>query len=179
MGREIYFVTGNKNKADYLSRHLGITVKHIKLDLDEIQSLDLNKIVEHKARQAFQKIKKPVIVEDVSLEFEGLGGLPGPFVRFFIDNTPLEAVCSMVGENRRAVAKCVFGYYDGAILKLFKGSLPGFVSRAPAGDGGYGWDKIFVPQGYKITRAQLSPEEDKKTYLKMKPFAKVKKFLIN
>lgn len=61
------FITGNQNKADYLSRYLGFHVEHRKIDLDEIQSLNLNEIVEHKVRQAYEKVQGPVIVEDVSL----------------------------------------------------------------------------------------------------------------
>ncbi len=175
----ITFVTGNQDKADYLSKYLGYQVDHIKLDLDEIQSTDLNEIVKHKVRQAYAKIKKPVIVEDVSLEFEALGGLPGPFIRFFVDKVPFDVICSMIGEGqtRKAKARCVFGYYDGNVLKLFKGSLGGEIAKTPSGDNGYGWDKIFIPQGYTVTRASLDEKDDKKTYMKIKPFAKLKGYL--
>ena len=81
----ITFITGNQNKTDYLLKYLGRPVDHIKLDLDEIQSLDLKEKVEHKVRQAYGKIKKPVIVEDVTSEFAALGGLPRPFIKFFVD----------------------------------------------------------------------------------------------
>ena len=47
-------------------------VLHQKLDLDEIQSLDLRTVVEHKVRQAYELVKKPVLVEDTSLQFEAL-----------------------------------------------------------------------------------------------------------
>lgn len=80
--KDITFITGNQYKADYLAKYLGLPVKHVKLDLDEIQSLDLKEIVEHKVRQAFDKLNMPVIVEDVSLEFEALGSLPGPSSNF-------------------------------------------------------------------------------------------------
>ncbi len=53
--QKLTFITGNQNKADYLSRYLGFPVEHIKIDLDEIQSLNLNEIVEHKVRQAYEK----------------------------------------------------------------------------------------------------------------------------
>lgn len=178
--KDIIFITGNQNKADYLARYLGFVVKHIKLDLDEIQSLDLKKIVEHKVRQAYEKVKAPVIVEDVSLEFAAFGRLPGPFIRFFIEEVPFETICSMLNEKtRKAIARCVFGYYDGKTLKLFEGKLNGEVSKNPAGENGYGWDKIFIPEGYEVTRAQLSEEDDRKTYLQIKPFAKLKKFLFD
>jgi len=79
----ITFITGNQKKADHLSRLIGMGVEHIKLDLDEIQSLSLREVVEHKARQAYEKVRKPVLVEDVALEFEEFGKLPGPFIKFF------------------------------------------------------------------------------------------------
>lgn len=85
MVQEITFITGNQDKADYLARYLGFPVEHLKLDLDEIQSLDLKEIVEHKVQQAYEKIRRPVLVEDVSLEFLALGRLPGPFIRFFLE----------------------------------------------------------------------------------------------
>lgn len=59
----VTFITGNTNKAEYLEELLGLKIKHKKLDLDEIQSLDINKIVEHKAKQAFDLIKSPVLKE--------------------------------------------------------------------------------------------------------------------
>jgi inosine triphosphate pyrophosphatase len=176
--KTVTFITGNQKKADYLAEYLGFPVKHFKIDLDEIQSLDLKKIAEHKVRQAYEKIKKPVIVEDVSLEFEALGGLPGPFIRFFVDKVPFQTICSMLnGKSRRATARCVFVYYDGKIMKLFEGKLDGEIAKKPAGKNGYGWDQIFIPQGYKVTRASLGKKDDQKTYLKAKPFAKLKKFL--
>lgn len=78
----ITFITGNQFKADYLAKYLGFSVDHHKLDLDEIQSLDLHKIVEHKVKQAYDILESPVLVEDVSLEFKALGGLPGAVYPF-------------------------------------------------------------------------------------------------
>lgn len=176
---DITFITGNQSKADYLAKYLGFPVRHIKLDLDEIQSLDLREIVEHKVRQAYEKIKQPVIVEDVSLEFEALGRLPGPFIKFFVEEVPFETICSMIdGKTRKATARCVFSYFDGKNLELFEGKLDGKIAETPAGENGYGWDRIFIPEGYSVTRASLNEEDDRKTYLQIKPFAQLKEFLL-
>lgn len=175
--KKITFVTGNQKKADYLAAYLGFPLLHKKIDLDEIQSLDLKEIVEHKVKQAYSKIRKPVLVEDVSLEFHALGKLPGPFIRFFVDEVPFPKICAMIpGKDRRATARCVFGYYDGKTLKLFEGKGEGEIAKKPAGKNGFGWDSVFIPKGYKITRAQMNEEDDRKTYLKVKPFSKMKKF---
>jgi len=174
----IAFVTGNQSKADYFAKYFSHPVDHVKLDLDEIQSLDLKEIVEHKVRQAYKEIKKPVIVEDVALEFEALGGLPGPFIKFFVENVPLNTMCAILdGQTRKATARCVFGYFDGNDLELFEGSLDGEIAKEPAGNNGYGWDKLFIPQGYNITRASLNKEDDQKTYMQIKPFEELKQYL--
>ena len=176
--KKVTFITGNQGKADYLARYLGHPVDYVKLDLDEIQSLDLRKIVTHKVHQAYEKIKSPVLVEDVSLEFTALGKLPGPFIRWFIEELSLDGLCSLIGEkDRGAVARCGFGYYDGKEEHYIEGSLPGTIPEKPSGSGGYGWDPIFIPQGYEVTRAELSEEDDQKTYLQIKPFEQLKVFL--
>lgn len=175
---EITFITGNQSKADYLAKYLNFPVKHHKLDLDEIQSLDLRTIVEHKVRQAYAEVQRPVLVEDVSLEFVAFGRLPGTFIRFFVQELSFEAICSMLdGKPREAIARCVFGYFDGDTLRLFEGMLEGKISQEPAGDKGFGWDKIFIPKGYSVTRAEVDEAVDRETYLKLKPFEEIKAFL--
>src|SRR5690349_13575059 len=124
------FVTGNQHKADQLSRLLGLPLEHIKLDLDEIQSADLEEVAAHKAKQAYELVKKPVFVEDVALGFEALGGLPGPFIKFFLaGGDGAEKLCRMLDgfESRKAYGECVFAYYDGRQLQLFHGGITGTV----------------------------------------------------
>lgn len=177
--KQVTFITGNQAKADYLAKYLGFPVGHHKLDLDELQSLDLKEIVEHKVRQAYELLKKPVIVEDTSLEFCAFGGLPGPFIKYFVDEMPFDAICRMLDNfERQAVARCMFGYYDGQELAFFEGVLPGKIAEHPAGDGGFGWDKIFIPKGYDVTRASLDEANDKKTFLQIKPYSELKAFLV-
>ena len=175
---DVTFITGNQNKADYLAKYLGHPVSHTKLDLDEIQSLGLRQIVEHKVRQAYDQIKKPVLVEDVSLEFAALGRLPGPFIKWFLDELDLQTIISLVADkDRSAVGRCMFGYFDGERLEIFEGFIHGTVADKPAGENGFGWDKIFIPEGYDVTRAELGEEDYQKVYLQIRPFAKVKEFL--
>ncbi len=176
----ITFITGNQRKADYLARYLWFPIEHKKMDLDEIQSLNLREIVEHKVKQAYDKIKIPILVEDVSLEFTALGRLPGPFIRFFVEEMSMEQICSLLdGKERFAIARCMFGYYDGIHLEVFEWEMKGTIAKKPAGNGGYGFDQIFIPEWYTVTRAELGEEDDRKTYLQIKPFEKVREFLIS
>jgi len=174
----ITFITGNQDKADYLARYLGYPVEHKKLDLDELQSLDLHEIVDHKVKQAYDRVKAPVLVEDVALEFTALGRLPGTFIKFFLEEMSFETICSLLnGKSREATARCVFGYYDGVRLELFEGKLSGTIAEQPSGSNGFGWDKIFIPEGYSVTRATLDEQDDRKTYMQIKPFEQLKQFL--
>ena len=175
---DVTFITGNQSKADYLAEHLSMPIAHQKIDLEELQSLDLREVVEHKVRQAYALVKRPVIVEDVSLEFEALGRLPGTFIRFYVDEIPFEIICrTLDGLCRNATAKCVFGYYDGETMELFEGRLAGTIADHPKGSGGFGWDSIFIPQGFNITRAEMTTDQYKIIYPIIKPIAKLKSFL--
>ena len=83
------------------------------------------------------------------------------------------------GQDRSAIARCVFGYFDGGKVEFIEGSLSGTIADTPAGENGFGWDKIFIPDGYSLTRASLGPADDEKTYASIKPFAELKAFLQN
>jgi inosine triphosphate pyrophosphatase len=176
--KDVVFITGNQHKADYLAELLGHPIAHTKLDQAEIQSLDLYEVVRHKLRQAYAQANRPVLVEDVALEFTALGRLPGTFIKWFLEELSHEGVCRLLdGKSREAIARCVFGYFDGEKETYFEGSMKGFIPEKPLGTGGYGWDPIFIPEGYSMTRAELSPEDDRKTYMQIKPIDQVREFL--
>jgi inosine triphosphate pyrophosphatase len=175
------FITSNQNKVDYLSKSVGLVLDHQKIDLDEIQSPVPAIVIEHKVRQAYELIKKPVLVEDTSLSFNALDGLPGTFVKFFVEASDgLESMCRMLDgfEDRSAYASAVYGYYDGETMKFFSGRLDGRIAKHARGEGGYGWDKIFEPVGYNgLTRAELSSQDDIESYNKIRNFDSLRSFL--
>lgn len=175
------FISGNQNKINYLSKTLGITLEHQKIDLDEIQSADPKIVIEHKVRQAYEFIQKPVLVEDTSLSFNALDKLPGPFVKFFVDaENGLENLCRMLDgfDDRSAYGSVIYGYYDGKDLRYFEGRLNGTIAQHPRGSGGYGWDQIFIPEGYGgLTRAELTHEQDIKSYDELRDTQGLRTFL--
>lgn len=175
------FISGNQNKVDYLSKTLGVTLEHQKVDLDEIQSADPKVVIEHKVRQAYALIQKPVLVEDTSLSFIALNNLPGPFIKFFVDaEDGLENMCRMLDgfEDRSAYGSVIYGYFNGTDMRFFEGRLDGTIASHPRGDGGYGWDRIFEPEGYDgLTRAELSTEQDIESYNKLRDTKSLRDFL--
>ena len=182
MAKHPIFITGNQNKADYLARILGVDLEHHKLDLDEIQTVDPQELIEHKVKQAYSILKKPVLVEDTALFFNALDGLPGPFVKFFVmAKDGQNVMCRMLDgfDDRTAYASAIYAYYDGKELRTFVGRLNGVIADSPRGGGGYGWDGVFEPEGYGgRTRAELSPEEDDESYAKIRDFVSLKQFLL-
>ena len=181
MPKSPVFITGNQNKADYLAQTLGIPLEHKKLDLDEIQEVDHKRLVEHKVLQAYELLKQPVLVEDTASGFTALGGLPGPFMKYFLAvPNGLENLCRMLDsfKDRSAYASAIYGYYDGKELRFFTGRLDGTIADHPRGEGGFGWDPIFEPEGYGgLTRAELSPEQDIESYNKIRDLAGLRAFL--
>lgn len=175
------FITGNQNKVAYLSKTLGVELPHQKIDLDEIQSPDPVVVAEHKARQAYGIVGKPVLIEDTSLSFNALNGLPGTFIKFFVESEDgLENLCRMLDgfKDRSAYASATYTYFDGETLKSFTGRLNGTITKHPRGTGGYGWDAIFAPEGYDgLTRAELSHKQDIETYTMIRDLEGLREFL--
>ncbi len=176
---KLTFVTGNAHKADYVAKVLGQQISHHKLDLDEIQSLDLTKIVEHKVKQAYGILKSPVLVEDVALEMHAFGRLPGPFIKWFTDEIGNAEICKMLGQqhDRAATAKICYGFFDGKTLRFFNGEMKGKIATSPKGDNGFGWDKIFIKDGMSQTRAELTEVEEKSTSMRKEPLKRLATFL--
>jgi non-canonical purine NTP pyrophosphatase (RdgB/HAM1 family) len=177
----LVFVTGNPNKARLFSELVGRDIEHHPADTDEIQSLDLAEIVEHKAKAAYAQLKKPVIVEDTRYTIVSLGKLPGPLVKWFEQELGLERICRLadIDENRSAVAGAAFAYYDGANLEVIESQLTGKVPAQPKGPGGFGWNPIFIPDGQELTMAEMDEETFKKFYIQVKPFGRLREYLMS
>jgi inosine triphosphate pyrophosphatase len=177
--KKLTFVTSNKSKAEQLGRHLDFPVVHQKVDVKEIQSLNLKEVVEEKVKEAYKIIKGPVLVEDTSLTFKSFGNLPGPLIKWFLislGNTGLTKVLNSY-KDRAATAEVCFGLYDGEELLFFEGKMEGKISKEPFGESGFGWDPIFIPKGYKKTWGQMSAEEQSKTSIRKIGLKKLEDFL--
>lgn len=176
----VTLITGNQDKADFFAKHMAVEVNHRKVDLVEIQSMDLCEVSEHKARQAYEIIKSPVLVEDVGLYLEALNGFPGPFIKWFELSLGHELICQIVNglSNRKVNNKVCFAYFDGREVKFFNGVVPGRIADRPKGNNGFGFDPIFIRDGFDITFAEMSDEEHEKYSLRTSTvYPEIKKFL--
>lgn len=165
---DLVFITGNQHKADYLAKWLGVPLAHQKVDLPEIQSLDLREVVEDKARRAYDIVKKPVLVEDVALSFDVYGRLPGTLIKWYIHELGNEKICRLLDNqsNRNATAAICFCLFDGHAAHFFDASMSGSIAEHPRGTNGFGWDEIFISDGMDKTRAELDDDEQAATSMR-------------
>lgn len=180
MIKNLTLVSGNKNKAREVERILKTPIETVNIDIDEIQSMDPQKITIHKVNEAFNIVKKPVIVDDVSFEVEVWNGFPGPLVKWLLEekNDPTLMLRMLRDEqNRNATAKLYVGLHDGSKHHVFIGEVRGTISTEIRGDNGFGWDKVFIPDGYDQTFAEMDPSLKDKISHRGRAIAKLKKYL--
>ncbi len=156
------FVTGNPDKIREVGEILNLALESVKIEgLVEIQNPDLEKVIRHKAQEAYSNLKCPVMVEDSGLVFRAWKGLPGALVKWFEETVGCQGMLMMVNgfSDREAIAICCFALYDGKDLQVARGEVKGTISINIRGNNGFGWDVIFIPQGYEQTYAEMSPDE--------------------
>jgi non-canonical purine NTP pyrophosphatase (RdgB/HAM1 family) len=173
------YVTGNLDKLKELKKYLNIDLEHQKLDLDEIQSLNLAEVVEHKAKSAYAIIGKPVLVEDTSLTFNALGKLPGPLIKWFLNELGNKGLCSLLDNytDRSAIASVMFALYDGSDLQTFYGEKAGSIAQSPRGEKSFGWNPTFIPQGHTKTWGEMNDEEKSASSIRKIALTQLKKHL--
>ena len=145
----LYFITSNKNKIREAQEILDIRIKQLKAQLYEIQSVDIEKVVRHKIKEAKKAHNVNFIVEDTALYLGGEKEI-GALVKFLPNERIVKAY---LGEE--ALAVCCIGISNG---KIITGELRGKIV-SPKGKNGFGWDPIFLPSGENKTLAEMSNEE--------------------
>src|SRR3989344_9253219 len=164
-------VSTNKGKVREAQHILGFPLEQIDLELDEIQSLDIEEIARKKAEEAFRIIKKPLIVDDVGLYLNVWKGFPGPLTKFLEKSSGYLHMLRNEA-NRRAVVKAVIGYHDGKKVHTFLGEVEGEIVKSPRGNG-WGFDPIFMPIGKSKTFAEMTIEEKSKISHRKKALKKL------
>ncbi len=177
---KIIFITSHPHKAKEISRHLGYPVTHQRLELPEIQSLDPHEVVRVKAKEAYHLLKQPVLVEDFSLRFEALGQLPGPLIKWFLQELRAEGLCRLLDSypSRVAYAQTCFGYCDEQGVQIFDGILKGTISHELQGDDNFGTDNIFVPAGQFKTWGDMNEQEQITYSVRRVGLKKLETFLV-
>jgi non-canonical purine NTP pyrophosphatase (RdgB/HAM1 family) len=177
--KKITFITGNAEKAAQLSRHLDYDIDHKKLDVHEIQSLDLEEVATHKAQEAYKLMGSLVLVEDTALTFKALGSLPGPLIKWFLESLGNDGIAKLLDgyDDRSVIAEVCFALCDENGVKVFKGETEGTIASEPRGEKGFGWDSIFIPKGYKLTWGEMDVDQQKETSMRRIALKKLQEYL--
>ncbi len=161
MLKNITFVTGNPDKLREASEILGVTLRQAAIDLEELQTINVEDLIIHKAEEAYKKLRCPIIVEDTGLVFSAWNGLPGALIKWFQKTVDNGGIVKMLESetDRRARAQCFVAFHDGHKITVVKGELSGTIANAVRGENGFGWDRIFIPDGHTRTFGEMSAIE--------------------
>jgi XTP/dITP diphosphohydrolase len=170
---EIIFATHNQNKLKEVQSLVPESMKVISLDdlnmTTEIpetgHTLADNALI--KARTIFELYKKPVIADDTGLDVEALDGAPGVRSARYAgepsnaeNNMDLLLYTMQTTTNRAAHFKTIIAYIDSeGKEQLFEGRVDGNIIGEKRGNKGFGYDPVFMPEGYDRTFAEMSAEE--------------------
>src|SRR3989344_1140602 len=156
--KTLCFVTSNKDKVDEAQKILGVPIEIVNLHIDEIQSLDLRKIVKHKVEEAYKRVKKPVFVDDVSFEVQAWNGFPGPFIKFLrqAGGNSFGLMIRMLSSEKNKTVKVTagIGYHDGKKIHYIEGSFMGTIVPR-RGSKGWGFDPYVIPDGFRKTLGEM------------------------
>ena len=159
---DVTFVTSNARKLAEARAILGatpaLTLTSRALDLPELQG-EPEDVARAKARHAAAVVNGPALVEDTSLCYDALGGLPGVYVKWFLEKTGPEGLVDALAayDDKSAEALCVLAYATGPTdeaPRTFVGRTRGRIVR-PRGSRDFGWDCVFEPEGRAETYAEM------------------------
>ncbi|AJW70057.1 RdgB/HAM1 family non-canonical purine NTP pyrophosphatase [Nitrosopumilus adriaticus] len=155
---DLFFVSSNNHKyveAKSILETFGIKLGFLKSELEEIQSNSLDEIAMRKAKDAFSKFKKPVIIEDDGLFINSLSGFPGPYSSYVFKTIGNDGILNLLKNNRKAKFVSIITYCDKTNFQSFTAKLDGMISKFQKGKG-WGYDPIFIPKNSQKTFAEIN-----------------------
>lgn len=186
----VTFVTGNQKKLEEVKRILGgdgsadlpFTITNRKVDLPELQGDPID-IAKEKCSIAAREVGDAVITEDTSLCFTALKGLPGPYIKWFLESCGHEGLNNMISfsEDKSAYAQTVVTFCPGPgkDVVVFDGRTMGKIVPA-RGPPDFGWDPIFQPdEGAGLTYAEMSKEGKDAISHRSRAFSQLRSYFTN
>lgn len=191
---EVIFASHNAGKIKEIKEllePLGIKVKSA-VDVDLPDVAETGTTFAENSLLKSQTIAKltgvPCIADDSGLCVDALNGAPGVYSARYAPNRDfvkgmeklLEEMAQSRNKNRKAHFSCVISlaFPDGE-YKLFEGRVNGEIATVPLGDGGFGYDPLFVPEGYDCSFAQMPKSEKNKISHRGRAVAKLLEYLKN
>lgn len=172
MNSELIFASGNENKVAEVEYKLGGVVK-----LKSLHAIGCNEEIPEtgntleenariKARYVWETYRVDCFADDTGLEVEALGGAPGVYSARYAgpQKNPADNMALLLSEledktNRRARFRTVICLIRDGKESLFEGIVNGEIIEQARGAEGFGYDPIFVPEGFSKTFAEMSMDE--------------------
>ena len=160
----LYLVTRNPHKvleANEALKGYPVIVEHLDMDKVEIQADDTREIALHAAKTAYRETGLMVAVDDTGLYIDALRGFPGPYAEYVYRTVGLGGVLKLLDgvADRRACFKTSLAVVGPGVEEVFEGVTCGVIALEPRGSAGFGYDPIFIPEGYNVTYAEMSIQE--------------------
>ncbi|GAB4146597.1 MAG: XTP/dITP diphosphatase [Patescibacteria group bacterium] len=175
MAHSIKFITGNQGKVKSLQNYLfdlPIEVEGVAIDLIEPQSMSIEYISQSKAKQAFEKLKSPLIVHDSGFFINSLNGFPGPYIKDIsklIGNQGIMKLMQGITERSAYFLQSVSIVDKNGLVNTFtskhdEGSICINFDNENDNENELAWGSIwniYIPPWSNKTLSQISPEEIK------------------
>lgn len=170
---ELGFVSSNEYKikeTEAIFAGAGIKIRPYSIKIEEIQTLDVSKLVKDKLLKAFAIIGRPLFVEHTGLYIPALNNFPGGLTQIFWDSLQADLFAQIVGnlDNPEAKAITTIGYCDGKKIHICQGSISGIIAKEPRGNRDFQWDCVFIPNGKDKTFSEMG---DEKNHISMRKLA--------
>ncbi len=192
MKRKLIFATNNQYKVDEIKNIIGdrLTLLSLK-DLnfnenipEEHNSLEAN--AAGKALYVYNKHKIDCFADDTGLEIEVLNGEPGVYSARYagdqcnFDDNINKVLSKLKGiNNRNARFRTVISLVENGHITNFEGSTFGRILDERRGEHGFGYDPVFLPDGYKLTFAEMTMEEKNRISHRAKAIKKLVEHIFN
>jgi len=156
--KAIIFLTGNQDKInsarEVFKDYPEFVLNTQKIDVPEIQSMDVREVAECFVKYACKKLNAPVFKVDCGYYFEGLNGFPGALVKYFDKNISSEDLVALLnGKSKKVTIRECLSYCEpGDIPISFTAELEATIAVKPEGKGG-AIDKLIVYEGFDKPQA--------------------------
>ena len=187
---DLIFATGNKNKLSeaqaILEGHKILSLKDIGFSGDIPETHDtIFDNAKEKALFLWNLYKTPCFSDDTGLEVDALGGEPGVYsARYAGDSKNPDKNNEKLLKNLKGVENRKAKFHTEVVLVLdgkvygFAGYVNGVITNEKRGLHGFGYDPVFMPDGYDKTLAELPPEEKNKISHRGEALKKMSEFLL-
>jgi XTP/dITP diphosphohydrolase len=175
----ILFCTRNQNKfreAQKILSNKGISLLHEQVSLSEPQCDQVTEVARFSAVEAYRRFQRPLIVEDTGLYIQALKGFPGAYAAYVEETIGNPGIIRLLknSNNRSAFFQTAIAYiHTENMIHVIDAKVPGTITltiRQNPETPGWGYDPIFIPDGYTQTFAEMGPTQKNRCSHRHKAF---------